>query len=160
MRACSIAVLGCLLLGGFAAAGDSLGGNLLVENTGTLLLIAPDGSQRPVAKRAIAGVLSPDGKYLAFITSVWHPQPAAAEQELFVKALPAGPELEIVKLPVGSYFRDLEWMPDGRAVAYDAVVRGRSDDLFVVPMLPAPGQPRKLGEWYQGISFSPDGSRI
>jgi Tol biopolymer transport system component len=160
MRACSIAVLGCLLLGSFVAAGDRLAGNLLVENTGTLLLIAPNGSQTPVAKRAIAGVLSPEGKYLAFITSVWQPQPAAAEQKLFVKALPAGPESEIVKLPLGSYFQNLEWTPDGRAVAYDAVVRGRSDDLFVVPVLPAPGQPRKLGEWYQGISFSPDGSKI
>jgi len=51
-------------------------------------------------------------------------------------------------------------MPDGRTVAYDAAVRGRGDDLFVVPVLPAPGQPRKLGEWYEEGSFSPDGSRI
>jgi Tol biopolymer transport system component len=160
MRAYSIAVLGCLLLGSFVAAGGRLGGKLLVENTGTLLLIAPEGSQTLVAKQAIAGVLSPDGEYLAFITGVWHPQPAAWEQKLVVKALPAGPESEIIKLTVGSYFQHLEWMPEGRAVAYDAVVPGRSDDLFVVPVLPAPGQPRKLGEWYQGISFSPDGSRI
>jgi len=160
MRACSIGVLGCLLLGGFAGAADHLSGNLLVKNIGTLLLIAPDGSQTPVAKRAIAAALSPDGKYLAFTTDVGHRQPAAAEQALVVKALPAGLESQIVRLPVGSYFHDLEWMPDGRAVAYQAVVQGRSADLFVVPVLPTSGQPRKLGEWYQGISFSPDGSRI
>jgi Tol biopolymer transport system component len=160
MRAYAIAVLGCLLLGSFVAAGDRPGGKLLVENNGTLLLIAPEGSQTLVAKQAIAGVLSPDGEHLALITGVWHPQPAAWEQKLVVKALPAGPESEIVKLTVGSYFQNLAWMPDGRTVAYDAVVQGRSDDLFIVPVLPAPGQPRRLGEWYQGISVSPDGLRI
>ena len=156
----SIAVLGCLLLGSFVAAGDRLGGKVLVENNGTLLLITPEGSQTLVTKQALSGVLSPDGNYLAFITGVWHPQPGAWEQKLVVKALPAGPESEIIKLTVGSYFQHLEWMPDGRAVAFDAVVPGRSDGLLVVPVLPAPGQPRKLGEWYQGSSFSPDGSRI
>ena len=156
----SIAVLGCLLLGSFAAAGDRSGGKLLVENNSTLLLIATDGSQTPVPKQALAAVLSPDGKYLAFITGARPPQPGAGEQKLVVKALPAGPESEIIKLTVGSSFQHLEWMPDGKAVAYDAVVQGRGDDLFVVPVLPAPGQPRKLGEWYQGSSFSPDGSRI
>ena len=160
MRAYSIAVLGCLLFGSFVAAGDRLGGKLLVENNGTLLLIAPEGSQSLVAKQAIAGVLSPDGEYLAFITGVWHPQPGAWEQKLVVKPLRAGPESEIIKLTVGSYFQHLEWMPDGKAVAYDAVVQGRSDGLFVVPVLPAPGQPRKLGEWYPEGSFSPDGSSI
>ena len=159
MRAYSIAVLSCLLLGSFAAAADRPRGKLLVENIGTLLLIAPEGAQTLVAKQSIAGVLSPDGKYLAFITGVWPPQPAAREQKLVVKALPAGPESEITKLPVGSSFQHLEWMPDGRAIAYDAIVQG-SDDLYIVPVLPAPGQPRKLGEWYQGISVSPDGARM
>jgi len=157
----SIAVLGCFLLGGFAAAGDRLGGKLLVENNGTLLLIAPDGSQTLVDKQAIAAVLSPDGKYLAFITGIWHPPLGPWEQQkLVVKALPAGPESEIIKLTVESSIQHLEWMPDGKALAYDAVVRGRSDGLFVVPVLPAPGQPRKLGESYLEASLSPDGSRI
>jgi len=62
MRAYSIAVLGCLLLGSFVAAGDRLGGKLLVENTGTLLLIAPEGSQMIVAKQAVTKKLLRSGR--------------------------------------------------------------------------------------------------
>lgn len=49
---------------------------------------------------------------------------------------------------------------DGKAIAYEAIVRNNSDDLFLAPLPVQRGPARNLGHWYQGFSFSPDGSRI
>jgi len=161
MRRHPVAVVCFLfLLGGIAPSADAPRGKLLVENNGTLLLITPDGSATAVGKWAIAAALSPDGKAVAFTTDVVRPSPTTPEKKVVVKTLPAGPETEIVKIPRGAYFRDLEWLPDGKTVAYQAVVHGKSGELFFAPVPPAGEPPRKLGDWYQGISFSPDGSKL
>jgi Tol biopolymer transport system component len=52
------------------------------------------------------------------------------------------------------------WAPDGNAIVYEAIVRGKSHDLFLAPFPPQRGQVRNLGHWYQGFSFSPDAARI
>lgn len=129
-------------------------GSLLVLASGKLLLIQPDGTQRlPPAPldNADSAVLSPDGKYVAFTTR-------AQPKTLAIAAVGSRTATEIVTLPDDAYFSEIGWAPDGRAVAYE--VLGRSDDLFLVHFPPTGGEPRNLGHWYQGFSFSPDGSQI
>ncbi len=128
-------------------------GSLLVRATGKLLLIQPDGTQRLLAD-VDSGMLSPDGRYIAFTT-------AARPKTLFIA--PVGSRTsraatDIVTLPDDAHFERIGWAPDGNAVAYEVI--GTSDDLFLAPFPPARGKPRNLGHWYQGFSFSPDGSKI
>ncbi len=148
LAAVSVILAACSLT--YAADRGSL---LVVADGGKLLLIQPDGTQR-LLDDVDSGILSPDGKYIAFTTP-------ARPKTLFIA--PVGSRTsraatEIVTLPDDAHFERIGWAPDGNAVAY--VVWGKSDDLFLAPFPPVRGKPRNLGHWYQGFSFSPDGSKI
>lgn len=127
-------------------------GNLLVLASGKLLLIQPAGGTQHLLDDINSAVFSPDGKYVAFTTP-------AQPRTLSIAAVGSRTGTEIVTLPNDAHFSGIEWAPDGRAVAYEVV--GTSDDLFLAPFPPVGGEPpRNLGHWYQGFSFSPDGSKI
>ena len=160
-------------LSSVAFAAPQHAGHLLVSSYGTLLLISPDGTQHPLAGDTNQALLSPDGSKVAFTTSSDPKNPASTQ--LMVITPEEGGKTEIAELPKGSAFGHIAWEPDGNALAYDAVVHGKSDDLFIAPISgnaadgrsPAPGMAlapksarNNLGHWYQGISFSPDGKQI
>ena len=148
-----------LLFCAAAFSGQPERGNLLVDSYGKVLLIAPEGSSRPLADNANQALLSPDGSRLAFTTDL-DPKAANSAQKLLVVPIAGGPQTEIVELPPDSHFGHIVWRPDGAALAYDAAVHGKSDDLFIAQVPPAKNGPQNLGHWYQGISFSPDGKEI
>jgi Tol biopolymer transport system component len=125
--------------------------HLLVESYGRLSLVAPDGRQTLLADHVNVAALSPDGRYVAFTKT---------DQALLVVAVESGQATQIVQLPQGAHFGEIGWTPDGAVVAYEAIVQGRSDDLFLAPFPSQRGPARNLGHWYQGFSFSPDGSKI
>ena len=129
-------------------------GHLLVSTYDKLLAIQPDGTQMEIAEHAIQAVLSPDGKHVAYTTTT------ADVQVLLVAALTGGAPAEIVRLPRGAHFGDIGWAPDGAAIAYHAIVQGEGDNLFLVPFPPKGAPPRNRGHWYQGFSFSPDGTQL
>lgn len=129
-------------------------GHLLVLSYGTLLAFEPSGAQTQIAERVITATLSPDGKYVAYTTD------AGNLQVLLVVTLGSGMPIEIARLPKGAYFGEIGWAPDGKALAYQAIVQGKSNNLSLAPFPPTGSQPRNLGHWYQGFSFSPDGSQL
>jgi len=134
---------------GSAAGADS--GNLLVlVGVGKLVIIHPDGAQELIAERAGLGALSPDGGSVAFTVG----------EELFVTTLATHARVHVLELPAGARFGHVAWAPAGNAIAYEVIVRRKSDDLFLVSFPPEPRPPRNLGHWYQGFSFSPDGKRL
>lgn len=132
-----------------AAAGER--GHLLVDSYGALLLIRPDGVQKPLANGVNRARLSPDGSLVAFTDS---------EQSLTVFRVASGARYPLVRLSAGAHFDEIGWTPDGNAVAYTSEGPGGGNRLFLASFPPAPGAVRLLGPWYQGFSFSPDGSRV
>jgi len=148
----SLAGLGAALV--MLAAPQKGGGGLLVGVYSKLFLIQPDGTQDLLADRANGGVLSTDGRHVAFTIVT------LTTQSLVVLSLEDRTRRELLTLPQGSYFHHVGWAPDGKALAYEVIVRGKSDELVLAPFPPERGPPRSLGPWYQGFSISPDGSQI
>ena len=137
-----------LIIGASGAPGQ---GNLLVNALGALLLIQPDGSQQSLAQSVTLAVFSPDGSQVAYVTRA---------QNLIVVTLATRATHKIVKLPLGAHFGRVEWSPQGTAVAYEALQHTTDDDLFLANVKPKTGEPRNLGHWSHGFSFSPDGKQI
>jgi Tol biopolymer transport system component len=124
-------------------------GHLVVENSGKLLLISPEGKQTVLPVSMISAAVSPDGKNVAF-THDENPQ------ALSIATIAGGNLRQIAQLPKGARFGSLGWLPDGSAVIFE----GKERHIFLATISPNAGAPRDLGPWYQGFSVSPDGSRI
>lgn len=160
-------------------AGATDAGNLLVSTSdGNLVIIHPEGTQEPIWERPAsspdrqaggldysgAAVLSPDHRAVAFtvvhVQKVQGPESWSFDAKLLVMTLATHVTTEIVHPGAGTGFGQVAWTPDGNSIAYEATVRGKSDDLFLAPFPAERGPARNLGHWYQGFSFSPDGGRI
>ena len=126
-------------------------GNLLVDTYGKLWLVSPAGGMQLLMNRATVGVLSPDGKRVAVLSG---------DRTLSLLSLDTRAKRDIVTLPAGLHFGEIAWSPDGRFIGYEAMDMGTGDHLFLVSVDEVGGTPRDLGKWYQGLSFSRDGSRI
>jgi len=150
--------LALLFLCQLAIAGTQAG-HLLVDSYGTLLLISPDGTQHPVAGGVNQAILSPDGSKLAFTTTS-DPKVATSRQKLLIMSVEGGEPEQVTELPPDAHFGDIGWRPDGHVIAYEAIVQGKSDDLYIAPVPPTKDEPKSLGHWYQGFSFSPDGKQL
>lgn len=104
--------------------------------------------------RAIGGAdISHDGTKLTF-------RFASGGIELVIARRDGTDVRPVARLETGFYYLSPRWSPDDRAVAYyrTTTVNG---DIFVVPA--AGGSPRQLtqeGTVQDGLSWSPDGSRI
>jgi Tol biopolymer transport system component len=141
----------CFLLPVLGLAGASQPGDMIVNvERSRLVVIHLDGSSELISDKPGQATFSPDRRFIAF----------TRDQQLLVLNLATHATDEIVQLPEGARFAQVEWAPNGKAIAYEVIARGKSDDLFIAPLASQRGQPRNLGHWYQGFSFSPDGSRI
>jgi Tol biopolymer transport system component len=149
-------VLIILILVALASAVAADTGKLLVDTYGKLLLIAPDGSQQVLSESMIVAALSPDGRRVAFSHDENPRSFPNTSQILSVVSIAGGTVERIAKLPSGSHFGSVDWLPDGSGIVYE----GKDGNLFIAPISPNGSAPRNLGPWYQGFSISPDGSKI
>jgi len=151
-----ITVLGILILTALAAGIAADSGKLLVDTYGKLLLIGTDGSQQILSESVILAALSPDGRRVAF-THDENPRAFPnTSQILSVVPVAGGTMEQITKLPTGSHFGSVDWLPDGNSIAYE----GKDGNLFISRISSTGSVPRNLGPWYQGFSISADGSKI
>jgi Tol biopolymer transport system component len=145
---CSVAMV-------FATAFAADLGNLIVDNSGRLLLISNDGASRTLVDSMISAAMSPDGRTVAF-TSYENPKALLdSSQILSVMSTSGGASRRILQLPNGAHFGSIGWLPDGRAILFE----GKEGHLFLATVSSEPAL-RDLGPWYQGFSVSPDGSHI
>lgn len=149
MKNLFLPVIFLLLAMSFANCSE-VGDMLAMVDYGKLAVVHSDGTQELISERTGGGVFSPDRQAVVFTVS----------HKLLVMSLAAHTTVEVVQLLKGAYFGQVAWAPDGKAIAYEAIVRNKSDDLFLAPLPVQRGPARNLGHWYQGFSFSPDGSRI
>lgn len=139
-----------LLLAMHFANSSEVGDMLVMVDYGKLVVSHLDGTQELITEGARSAVFAPDRRSVAF----------TVDRKLAVITLATHTTVEMVQLPEGARFGQVAWAPDGNAIAYEAIARNKSHDLFLAPFPPQSGQARNLGHWYQGFSFSPDGSRI
>jgi eukaryotic-like serine/threonine-protein kinase len=97
--------------------------------------------------------ISPDGKYVAYVTG------EAGKNALWVRQTATRSDIQIIA-PAEGYYRGLTFSPDGNYVYY---ARSRSADvsgaLFQIPALG--GEPRKTVDRVDSpIAFSPEGRRV
>jgi Tol biopolymer transport system component len=149
-------------------AGATDASNLVVSTADrNLVIIHPDGTQEQISREAGSAVISPDHRAIAFtvvhMQQVPAPESWRVDAKLLVMNLSTRVTTELVHPPAGTGFGQIAWTPDGSAIAYEGTARGKGgmeNDLFLVPFPPEHGPVRNLGHWYQGFSFSPDGTRI
>ena len=122
----------------------------------------PDFRKIKIASKPQNGVLSPDGKKLAFTSEegVW-----VVPLQGNVGADIAGEPVRLASVP-GAWNPDnaLAWSADGRWIAVNGGGNG-SDDVYLVPV--AGGEPRKItlparggGSFTYRLSLSPDGKNL
>jgi Tol biopolymer transport system component len=126
------------------------GNRVLIKKSTTLFVMDPGGmSQRKIAENAEAAVLSRDGNLVAYV----------ADKAVHVFSLLDGQSVTVARLTDG-FVQTLAWSPDQRSIAYDVVVRTKSWDLFLASYPPSGDLPRNMGQWYETLSFSPNGKFI
>jgi WD40 repeat protein len=150
---CAAVLLGFSSAVGAQAGGvsQSGSGNLLADTYGKLWIVSPAGAMQMLMDRASVGVFSPDGKRVAVLSG---------DRTLSLLSLDSRARRDIVTLLPGTHFGDIAWSPDGRFIGYEVMDKGTGDHLFLVSVETEHVTPRDLGKWYQGLSFSPDASRI
>jgi len=129
----------------------------------TIALLVRRHSAAPVAPRVhrltvtgdvISAVLSPDGKYLCFVTA------RAEGQTIWLRQLATGQDLALAPLPPASGVFGETFTPDGSAIDY--VLKSRSDtagSLYRVSVLGGRSE-RLLGGIESPVSFAPDARRF
>src|SRR5215469_11822036 len=126
------------------------GQRILVEESDTLFVMNPDGTDRhKVAEIVTAAALSGDGNLVSY----------ADRKGVYVFLLADGQSSTVALLTEGSV-DDLAWSPDQKHLAYDVGVRTKSLDLFLASYPPSGVAPRNLGHCYESIRFSPNGKFI
>jgi len=105
---------------------------------------------------AISGVISPDGRYAAYIKR-------GEQQSLWVKQIATGSEAQVVPAGVGSFGnRQPAFTPDGNYIYYEHNDPSNGDGelaLYSVPSLGGAPQ-RILDDIDTAVAFSPDGKQI
>jgi Tol biopolymer transport system component len=124
---------------------------LLADTYGKLWIVSPGRPVQMLMDRASVGVLSPDGRRVAVLSD---------DHTLSILSIDTRARRNVVALPAALHFGEIKWSPDGRFIGYEAMDMGTGDHLFLVSADGEHAVPRDLGKWYQGLSFSPDGSRI
>lgn len=154
MDCCRSVLLFLAVLGGAALPCVSSGGaatrsqRILFRSSDALYVMDASGLHKQrIADHFRVAALSPDGNLVAF----------SDEEGVRVISLLNGQSVTLARLKEGRV-ESLAWSPTETAVAYDVI--GKSWDLFLAPYPPGNDPPRNLGQWYETISFSPDGKFI
>lgn len=147
-----IAILLCLVIGGVAAsAGQQTStkrGQMLVSRNTNLYVMDDNGSnRRQIAEGVRTAALSPDGDLVAFADS----------RAIKVVSLGGGGTTTLVRIQEG-LVKSLVWAPSQRVVAYEVMLPGGRDALYVTTYPSINEPPQKKGSNYRGMSFSPDGT--
>jgi serine/threonine protein kinase/dipeptidyl aminopeptidase/acylaminoacyl peptidase len=104
---------------------------------------------------AIAGAISPDGRYAAYVKR-------GDQQSLWVKQIATGSEAQVVP-PAAGWFLDRRptFSPDGNYIYYTHTDPQNENEaiLYSIPSLGGPPQ-RILDDLMTPIAFSPDGKQI
>ena len=110
--------------------------------------ILPSHKQLTFTGDATYPAISPDGKFIAYVTGQ-----AKTGQKVWVQDMTSGRSIEVFS---GEYCEDLRWTPDGSEISL-YVEKVSNYGTFLVPRLG--GQPRQIGA-FQYIAWSPDGSQF
>ena len=107
----------------------------------------------PVARQVYAGRISPDGKYIAYISL--SPE---GEQSLWVKQAATDSSVQVVP-PAQVNYWGLTFSPDSDSLYY--VIKDHNNPVSVLYRVPIlGGAPRKLMTRLSGVVVSPDGRRL
>jgi Tol biopolymer transport system component len=135
---------------GFAAKDDA--GHterILFNEGGALYVMDRNGEHRQkLAEGVRVAALSADARLAAYDD----------DKVVAVVSIPDGNSAIVTTINEGRV-DNVAWSPDGKHIVYNAGIRGKTSDLFVVSY-PVGGVPRNLGHWSEGVSFSPDGKFI
>jgi serine/threonine protein kinase len=101
---------------------------------------------------AFSPAISPDGKFLAYMTN-----PNEGNEKLMMQSLAGGPSLELFH---GGILPGFRWSPDGSELAI-STFQGGNTGARVIVISRLGGTPRLLAESLSGyLCWSPDGSQI
>lgn len=122
---------------------------ILFNENGALYVMDRNGGNRQrLAESVRAAALSSDGNLAAYA------------DKGTVTVISIADEKSVIVTNIKKGMVDgVAWSPDGKKLAYDAVIPGESENLYIAAY-PNGSAPRNLGHWYGGISFSPDGQFI
>ncbi len=111
--------------------------------------VLPEYTQFTFTGNAFYPAISPDGKFIAYVTSE-----AFDDKAVMVQDIITGQSLEVLQAKDCRYLR---WTPDSTEISFWAVMKDSSTGIFSVPQLG--GTPRRLGE-EMFHAWSPDGLRL
>ena len=103
----------------------------------------------------IEAAISPDGRYLAYVTS------RAEGQRIWLRQLATGQDLQVVPPMAASGSWGLTFTPDGNSIVF--VIKNRDNGagtLYQVPTIGGPPRHLPLTGIDCAVSFSPDGKRF
>jgi Tol biopolymer transport system component len=116
----------------------------------------------PPSARPIAPALSPDGKWVAYVSV------AETEPQIFVQFLNGGVPFNLtagmqIPIPNRTIVGGIDIAPDGSAIGFAG--RPRATGLWTIPgvwTIPAPqgGPPRRVNDRFGSVRWSPDGRRF
>lgn len=109
--------------------------------------ISPKQKQITYLGNAYTPVLSPDGKFLAFVTREF-----PVTDKVMIQDMVSGHSLEVF---YALECKNLRWTPDSAEVSFWAETKDRKPGTYIVPRLG--GTPRQL-EAFELLSWSPDGT--
>jgi WD40 repeat protein len=133
-----------------AGDGGTRGKRILINQDGKLLLTDSDGANlRKISENASAAAFSPDGNLVAY----------ADKQGVYVLSLLDGQSVSLAKVIEGQV-DTMAWSPDQKHVAFYMAISPKNWALLLASYPPAGDAPRNLGQWYESISFSPNGKFI
>jgi Tol biopolymer transport system component len=142
-----------LIIPAIAAAVIAIGAILLIflsNRQPSKQPIVPSHKQLTFTGDVIFPAISPDGKFIAYVTG-----PTSGGQKIWVQDMASGHSIEVFSADVCA---NLCWTPDGSEVTVFARIDSKNRyRTFLVPRFG--GQPRQI-EVYQYITWSPDGSQF
>jgi Tol biopolymer transport system component/predicted Ser/Thr protein kinase len=109
--------------------------------------IVPSHKQLTFTGDATYPAISPDGKFIAYVTGQ-----IGIGQKVWVQDMVSGRSLEVFS---GEYCENLRWTPDGSEIAFIGSNNSKPGTFFV----PRLGGPPRQMEIYRDIALSPDGSQ-
>jgi Tol biopolymer transport system component/DNA-binding winged helix-turn-helix (wHTH) protein len=135
----SVAVLAGVIVGWHAGHHSSSAARAINERR-----LTANASENPVTD----GVISPDGKYLAFADAV----------HFFLRQIDTG-ETHVISLPTGFNAKPRSWFPDGTHLLATGFASPREpSSIWEISLIG--GSPRKLIEQGSWPAVSPDGSKV